>query len=66
LANSFTLKMDVTWTFETLVDCQRTTRRYILEDRTLHFDGVCPKPVSESNSVEFYTISPNFYRKLLK
>jgi hypothetical protein len=36
LAYSSTLKMEVTYTCETSVDFQRTTQRYILEDRTLH------------------------------
>jgi hypothetical protein len=34
--DSSTLKMEVTCSFETSVDFQRTTRRYIPEDSTLH------------------------------
>jgi hypothetical protein len=36
LADSSTLKMEVTYSSETSVDFQRTTRRYIPEERTLH------------------------------
>jgi hypothetical protein len=36
LAYSFTLKMEAACSSETSVDTQRTTRRYIPEDRTLH------------------------------
>jgi hypothetical protein len=36
LAYSSTLKMEVTCSSETSVDFQRTTRRYIPEERTLH------------------------------
>jgi hypothetical protein len=32
----FTLKMEATYSYETSLDFQRTTRLYILEDRTLH------------------------------
>jgi hypothetical protein len=35
-ANSSTLKMEAIWSFETSADFQRTTRRYIPEDGTLH------------------------------
>jgi hypothetical protein len=44
LAYSSTLKMKATWSSETSVDFQRTTRRYIPEDRTLqevHLLPVC-------------------------
>jgi hypothetical protein len=35
LASSLTLKMEATCTSETLIEFQRTTWRYIPEDRTL-------------------------------
>jgi hypothetical protein len=35
-AYSSTLKMEAIWSSETTVDFQRTTRRYISEDITLH------------------------------
>jgi hypothetical protein len=36
LAYSSTLKVEATWYSEISVDFQRTTRRYIPEDKTLH------------------------------
>jgi hypothetical protein len=37
LAYSSTMKMEVTNSSETSVDIQRTTRRYILEDKTRNY-----------------------------
>jgi hypothetical protein len=36
LAYSSTLKMELPFSSETLVEFQQTTRRYVSEDRTLH------------------------------
>jgi hypothetical protein len=43
---SSTLKMEGIYTSETSFDFQRTTRRYILEDRNLHNDR-CPASVDK-------------------
>jgi hypothetical protein len=40
LAYSSTLKMEAGCSSDTLIDFQRTTRRYILEERTLHTTAV--------------------------
>jgi hypothetical protein len=42
LAYSLTLKMEATFSPETSLDFQRTTRRYIREDRTLENNPVLP------------------------
>jgi hypothetical protein len=58
LAYSSTLNMRATCSSETSVDLQRTARRYILEDTTLH-NHRCEK-LKSSNQVYGNVLIPNF------
>jgi hypothetical protein len=62
LAYSSTLKMD-TCSFDTSVDFQWTTLRYIPEDRILHFLGR-PFTKTNTNSVIFYAF--NFHKNCIR
>jgi hypothetical protein len=50
-------KMEVTRTSETSVNFQRNTRRYIPEDRTIHYQG-CKNPISIKDHVNIYVFLP--------